>query len=268
MGTSPEKNEGGLGGSPSRRTLEEEELEESLGGLNLKDDDRERNTKPQDLVDIDAIPETEKHPIKFEYVMWFNRRLQGARTQENYEKNIKKIGSFKTIEDFWSYYGHLVRPNDLPNSSDYLLFKKGIRPIWEDEYNAQGGKWIVRLQKRLASRYWEDLVLAVLGEQFNVGEEICGIVISIRFQEDIISVWNRNADNQEAKLRILQTLKRVLALPPTASVEYKRHDISIRDNSSFRNTESFRIISQGGTGGSEAGGESSDQQRQPGGPQE
>jgi hypothetical protein len=73
----------------------------------------------------------------------------------------------------------------------------------QDDYNASGGKWIVRLQKRLASRYWEDLVLAVLGEQFNVGEEICGIVISIRFQEDIISVWNRSADNDEAKLRIL-----------------------------------------------------------------
>ena len=29
-------------------------------------------------------------------------------------------------------------------------------------------------------------MLAMLGEQFMVGEEICGAVVSIRFQEDIL----------------------------------------------------------------------------------
>lgn len=52
----------------------------------------------------------------------------------------------------------------------------------KDEANQRGGKWIVRLRKGLASRCWENLVLAMLGEQFMVGEEICGAVVSIRFQ--------------------------------------------------------------------------------------
>jgi len=95
----------------------------------------------------------------------------------------------------------------------------------------------VRLKKGLASKFWEDLVLAVIGEQFDVDEEICGIVISIRFQEDIISVWNRNANNNDAKLIIRDTLKRVLSLPPNVVMEYKCHDASIKDNSSFRNTD-------------------------------
>lgn len=46
-------------------------------------------------------------------------------------------------------------------------------------------------------------VLAAIGEQFDVGDEICGLVISIRYQEDIISVWTKNAHNQEAKQKIL-----------------------------------------------------------------
>ena len=33
----------------------------------------------------------------------------------------------------------------------------------------------------------------MLGEQFMVGEEVCGAVVSIRFQEDILSIWNRSA---------------------------------------------------------------------------
>nr|XP_015196006.1 PREDICTED: eukaryotic translation initiation factor 4E type 2-like [Lepisosteus oculatus] len=54
--------------------------------------------------------------------------------------------------------------------------------MWEDEANKNGGKWIIRLRKGLASRFWENIILAMLGEQFMVGEEICGVVVSIRFQ--------------------------------------------------------------------------------------
>lgn len=62
------------------------------------------------------------------------------------------------MQDFWKIYNHLVRPNDLPNTMDYHLFKTGIKPMWEDPANRRGGKWMVRLRKGIASRYWEDLV--------------------------------------------------------------------------------------------------------------
>ena len=32
----------------------------------------------------------------------------------------------------------------MPNT-DYMLFKKGIRPEWEDASNKDGGKWVVTL---------------------------------------------------------------------------------------------------------------------------
>ena len=32
-------------------------------------------------------------------------------TEEEYEKNLKKIGEFNTIEDFLSYYCYLQRPS-------------------------------------------------------------------------------------------------------------------------------------------------------------
>ena len=67
---------------------------------------------------------------------------------------------------------------------------------------------MVRLKKGLASKYWEELVLAIIGEQFDVGNEICGAVVSTRANEDIISVWNKTNDNQEAinKIRLLLLL--------------------------------------------------------------
>ena len=41
----------------------------------------------------------------------------------------------------------MVKPGDLASHSDFHLFKMGIKPMWEDEANKFGGKWIVRLRK-------------------------------------------------------------------------------------------------------------------------
>lgn len=74
--------------------------------------------------------------------------------------------------------------------------------MWEDAANIQGGKWIVRVKKGLASRYWENLVMAIIGDQFDVQDEICGAVLSIRNSEDIISVWNKTSANGRINLKI------------------------------------------------------------------
>ena len=89
-------------------------------------------------------------------------------------------------------------------------------------------------------------MLAILGDQFDVGEEICGAVISIRQNEDILSLWNKTAEDGRVNLRIRylyltsDTMKRVLNLPPNCIIEYKAHKAAVADNSSFRNTETYR----------------------------
>lgn len=150
-----------------------------------------------------------------------------------YDQNLKRIGSFNSVESFWSLYSYLVRPSELTGYCDYHLFKDGIKPMWEDDANKEGGRWTVRLRKGLASRCWENLILAILGEQFMVGDEICGAVVSIRFQEDIISVWNKTAHDNNSTARIRDTLKRILNLPSNTIMEYKIHNDSLREHSTF-----------------------------------
>jgi translation initiation factor 4E len=129
--------------------------------------------------------------LEYAYSFWFSKRLAKGRLQQvqqsqsgnvNYDANLRQVGTFDTVEKFWAYYSHMVRTKDLSFHADIHLFKDGIRPLWEDEANKNGGKWIVRLRKGLADRCWENLILAILGEQFMVGEEICGAVVSVRFQ--------------------------------------------------------------------------------------
>lgn len=107
-----------------------------------------------------------------------------------------------TVEEFFEIYKHLKRPSSLPLVSDYHLFKKGIRPVWEDEENRSGGKWVVRLKKGVADRYWEDLMFAVIGDQFSeASDEVCGVVLSMRNGEDILSIWTRNTGGRVLKIR-------------------------------------------------------------------
>ncbi|RHZ79232.1 hypothetical protein Glove_150g30 [Diversispora epigaea] len=218
----------------------------SGGGVEDKDNkEKENGNNSNGLVigltcqQFTPSPTSEIHPLHFTWVFWFMHRIPGSKIL-NYESSMKKIAAFSSIEDFWAVYSHLRRPHELPNISDYHLFKQGVRPVWEDDTNINGGKWIVRLKKGLASRYWESLVMAVIGDQFDVGTEICGAVLSIRSSEDILSLWNQSAHEGRINLKIRDTMKRVLNLPSETIMEYKTHNDALKDNSSFRNTDVFR----------------------------
>lgn len=39
--------------------------------------------------------------------------------------------------------------------------------------------------------------MALVGNQLDFGDDVCGAVLSIRLNEDILSVWNRNASDQK-----------------------------------------------------------------------
>ncbi|RRT81586.1 hypothetical protein B296_00005331 [Ensete ventricosum] len=41
------------------------------------------------------------------------------------------------------------------------------------------------------------MILALVGDQLDYGDDVCGAVLSIRFNEDILSVWNRNASDHK-----------------------------------------------------------------------
>ncbi|EPB68174.1 eukaryotic initiation factor 4E [Ancylostoma ceylanicum] len=165
-----------------------------------------------------------EHPLEYTYVYSFFLRPPGKFDPVEYAQYVQQIAAVRSVEQFWSVYRHIKRPCDIGEKVDVHFFKKGIKPVWEDEANLKGGKWILRLKKGLSSRIWENLLLAMAGEQFLVGDEICGAVCSVRNQEDIVSLWNRTADNIGVTNRIRDTLRRVLNLPINAVMEYKRHD--------------------------------------------
>lgn len=108
--------------------------------------------------------------------------------------------------------------------------------MWEDPENANGGKWMLRLKKGISSRYYEDLLFAIIGEQLaETPSEICGMVLSIRASEDIISIWNKSGDNKDTIAYIRDQICRILRLPSVISLEYKLHQAALEGKSSYRN---------------------------------
>lgn len=77
---------------------------------------------------------------------------------------------------------------------DYNVFRSNIAPAWEDAANTGGGRWVLRLRKGVADRVWEEIVFALVserigGEDERVGEKVNGVVLSVRRDEDILSLW-------------------------------------------------------------------------------
>jgi translation initiation factor 4E len=100
---------------------------------------------------------------------------------------------------------HLKNPADIPQGANYHLFKEGIKPMWEDPANQRGGKWTSTYPKQARSailnKAWFDTISAVLGEQFENGDDITGIVISMRKMGDRIAIWTKTCDNKEKTMK-------------------------------------------------------------------
>jgi len=77
---------------------------------------------------------------------------------------MKQVCHFQYVEDFWGYYQHFVRPEELPSNCEFFLFQDNIKPMWEDSNNENGGRFKLRIKKQYGNRFWEDLILSFIGE--------------------------------------------------------------------------------------------------------
>ncbi|CAK5275843.1 unnamed protein product [Mycena citricolor] len=138
--------------------------------------------------------------------------VHAAETGE-YEAGLTVVGEFSTVEEFCRYFNWLKPPSQLERNSNYHLFKSGIKPMWEDEANANGGKWVLTMKNNAAllDRCWNWLAMALVGEELEEGQDlICGAVVSLRSKVDRIQVWTRIKDDVERLNSIGRKLVKLL----------------------------------------------------------
>ncbi|KAG8928053.1 hypothetical protein FRC02_007416 [Tulasnella sp. 418] len=131
-----------------------------------------------------------------------------------YEAGLTVIGEFNTVEGFCRYFNWLKPPSQLERNSNYHMFKDGIKPMWEDKANANGGKWVLTMKSNpaLLDRCWSWLTMALVGEELDERDEICGAVVSLRAKIDRIQLWLRMKDDIERINSIGKKLVKLLDL--------------------------------------------------------
>ncbi|PWA96252.1 eukaryotic translation initiation factor 4E [Artemisia annua] len=151
----------------------------------------------------------EKHPLEHSWTFWFDNPAAKSK-QTAWGSSMRPIYTFSTVEDFWSLYNNIHKPGKLANGADFYCFKKEIEPKWEDPVCANGGKWTMTFQKLKSDNPWLYTLLAMIGEQFDHGDDICGAVVNVRSRVDKISLWTKNAANESSQISIGKQWKEFL----------------------------------------------------------
>lgn len=173
----------------------------------------------------------------------------GFSDPEDWKKQLAPIGDFHSVLGFWRYYAWMKKPSELPAGTNVYVFREDLTPMWETF--PDGGCWIIRFHKENAAngiidRVWEELLIAVIGEQFRT-PELVGVSLSARANatkvSHIISLWNRDTRNKpQARFRIGERLKVLLHLAAESQIEYKMFSKAREDGSTFRNAQPYIYV--------------------------
>lgn len=124
----------------------------------------------------------------------------------------------------------------MPRSIDgFSLFKKGIRPEWEDPQNNKASEWSTAGPFDYPiDVLWENLILAMIGQTLEESDEICGCRVVDKSKRAKstkpfyrLEVWLRTGTTKEQADRIEKRLKEALAdndesvIPDLPKFEYK-----------------------------------------------
>ncbi|XP_058794376.1 eukaryotic translation initiation factor 4E-1A isoform X3 [Phymastichus coffea] len=165
-----------------------------------------------------------KHPLQNTWTLWYYEQDK----TKSWEESQREITSFDTAEDFWSLYNHIKQASELRQGCDYSMFKQGIRPMWEDAANKNGGRWLINLERKQRTsdldRFWLEILLCMIGEGFNeYSDDVCGSVVNIRPRIDKIAVWTADASISASVLDIGRKLKDRLRITQKDKIEYQAH---------------------------------------------
>ncbi|KAJ6792571.1 eukaryotic translation initiation factor [Iris pallida] len=162
------------------------------------------------------------HKLERKWTFWFDKpKQQGAA----WGTSLREVYTFDTVEEFWCLYDQIFRPSKLPANADFHCFKSGIEPKWEDPECANGGKWsITTSRKPSLDTMWLETLMALIGEQFDESEEICGIVASVRQRGDKLALWTKTASNEAVQMSIGKKWKEIIDV--TDKIMYNFHDDS------------------------------------------
>ena len=103
-----------------------------------------------------------------------------------------------------------------------FFFKRGIKPVWENESNVGGGKFVLRIKKNYADLAWEKILIKSLTYEHKL---FCGIVVISKRNEIDISIWVKELEKHIDKQIIKDWIHGSLEIDKKVYIEYKEHPL-------------------------------------------
>ena len=170
---------------------------------------------------------TEKK-LSNKFVFWYH--IIDTSSDQDYKSQIKKLAQFETLEEFWSIFQYLKKPDDFKQPIEIQLFKDGITPMWEDENNKNGGRISLKLRKEYSNLVWEELIFAFIGGYFNkeIKDEINGLVMNCKKDFNTLQIWTKNF-NTEVNKGIEKNIRELLNIPKEVILEIKPFNMQYKE---------------------------------------
>ncbi|KKZ67960.1 translation initiation factor 4E [[Emmonsia] crescens] len=172
-------------------------------------------TKLGDTVTVFHDPDNfnVKHPLMHEWTLWFTKPPSGK--GDNWNELLKEVVTFNSVEEFWGIYNNITPTSELGLKADYHLFKKGVRPEWEDQQNKHGGKWSYSFREKKnvpIDDLWLHAQLAAIGETLENDDdnEVMGVVVNVRKGFYRIGLWTRTVGKSTPEGRPAEKGKEIL----------------------------------------------------------
>jgi len=165
---------------------------------------------------------------KQKWTLWYGKRAskEFVSSAGDYLRDLWPAGTFGCAESFAQFWNQGYEDaSQPPPYCKVMVFKRGIKPVWEDPYNKNGGKFVLRAADHhnalgmylvLTLR----LVFGLLGDL----EEFCGSILTIKGPYVWLQLWNRDTNSREL---ITKTRDALYSLFSKKNV-YQVHKVSIR----------------------------------------
>lgn len=126
------------------------------------------------------------HPLQHDWVLWEHRT---GSDESSYSNNLQQLGEFNTVEGFFRYVKHMPWPSEFFYTKGeprlrladrdvvgFSMFKKGVKPCWEDPQNIDGGEWRIRKFSSIGcvDEAWKQCTFLLIGNQFDEEINITG----------------------------------------------------------------------------------------------
>ena len=140
---------------------------------------------------------TTETPQTVEYHTLYDKWVLWAHLPHNTDWSINsyiKVFEFTTIEDTVALIEEL--PSVLVENCMLFIMRDGIKPIWEDPQNRNGGSFSYKVLNKLVYDVWKDLTYCIVGNSISQSKDfvnsVSGITISPKKNFCIVKIWMSN----------------------------------------------------------------------------